>query len=795
MRSTKALAVALFLLSPLLPAPQALADPAGRDHDRELTIIRDERGVPHVYAGSVTALFYGVGWAQGQDRLWQADTLRRAATGTLAEWFGAGSVASDVQARLLLGPPDRRAALLAAASPETRTIFESFAAGMNAWIAEATASGKLPLEYGALGVAPRPWTVDDSLAVFMLLGSQFGWFGSDELANATAYADLVGRLGPDEGARAFADTHWLEDPSAVTTDPAGPGGRGALARRPGVLPDGIREAEEEFRHRSEAAERALSEIGLHRGPMSNAVVIGPRMSADGRPLLLGGPQMGYSAPQINHEMGIHGAGFDVTGMEIAGWPLIPIGVGRGYAWSLTSGGSDNSDTFALELNPANPGQYRYRGTWRDLDCRSETIPVFGAPAVTQTLCRSVHGPVVAVAGGTAYAFDNTTFGNEMASYEAWLGLGRIRSFEQFREKISRVAYNFNVFYADGVGNIAHFHVGRIPERAPGANPFFPQPGDGSSDWQGAIPFDRMPHSVNPRIGWLANWNNKPGPNWPNSSAGFWDWGPAHRVNTLRRILEKLPPHSVTLETLAAVVRLAGLTTDSPSGNASTVVVSTMLGQMLDAVDVQADGRLPGTVALLRGWDWLQEDADGDGRYDSPAVAIFNTWWAKTVASVVLPKLGPNADPTVCGNLIFRLLEGPGAALPVQADYLGGRTIGAALTDSLRDALDALTAQYGTADASQWLQKRAEIFWRPIGIGSVHNTLWMNRGTYNQLVHLRQGEGLRAANVVAPGQSGDFRSPHFADQLPLYETWTYKPMRLTREDQLRHAESVTRLRAP
>jgi penicillin amidase len=97
--------------------------------------------------------------------------------------------------------------------------------------------------------------------------------------------------------------------------------------------------------------------------------------------------------------------------------------------------------------------------------------------------------------------------------------------------------------------------------------------------------------------------------------------------------------------------------------------------------------------------------------------------------------------------------------------------------------------------STWLQKRAEIHWTAGGIGSVPNTLFMNRGTYNQLVHLGDGHDLHARNVIAPGQSGDFRSPHFDDQLPLYETWSYKPMRLGRGDQLRHAESVTRLWVP
>ena len=792
MRPTLASVAGLLLFA----SPSALATGERRGGQGEVTIVRDERGVPHVHADGLRALFYGVGYAQGQDRLWQAETLRRAATGTLAEWFGPGSVDSDIQARLMLGPQARRAGLFDSASRDARTVLQAFADGMNAWIAEATATGKLPLEYAAFGVAPRPWTVDDTLAIDMLLGSQFGWFGSDELENARTYADLVARLGPAEGARAFADTHFLEDPSAPTTDPRSGGERrhrehGAEVR----LPDRVGEAAEGYRSRSERQRKALDEIGIHRGPMSNAILLGPRMTADGKPLLMGGPQMGYGAPQINHEMGLHGAGFDVTGMEIAGWPLITIGVGRDYAWSLTSGGSDNSDIFALELNPANPLQYRYRGEWKDLDCRQEAIAVHGQAPQAETFCVSVLGPVVAAAGGTAYAFANSTFGQEMTTYEAWLGMGTVRSFGEFRDRVSRVALNFNVFYADARGNIAHFHAGMIPIRAPGANPFFPQPGDGRSDWQGTVPFEQMPHSVNPERGWLVNWNNKPGPDWPNSSAGFWDWGPVHRVNTLLGLVGHLPARSATLATLAAINRTAGLTTDSPSGSADTVVVSTMLGRMLDAVDASADPRLPQAAALLRGWNWLQTDEDGDGRYDSPGVAVFNTWWEESVASVVTPTLGPGADPTICAQVVYRLLQGQQAALPLQADYLGGRTIGAVLTRSLVDALDALTAHHASPDMGTWLQTRAEIVWGAGGIGSVPNTLWMNRGTYNQLVHLGRGDDLQAMNVIAPGQSGDFRSPHFADQLPLYQSWTYKPMRLTLEDQLRHAESVTRLRAP
>ena len=36
----------------------------------EVTIHRDEYGVPHVFGSTLEAVWFGVGYAQGQDRLW-----------------------------------------------------------------------------------------------------------------------------------------------------------------------------------------------------------------------------------------------------------------------------------------------------------------------------------------------------------------------------------------------------------------------------------------------------------------------------------------------------------------------------------------------------------------------------------------------------------------------------------------------------------------------------------------------------------------------------------------------------
>ncbi len=776
----------LSLFSPSLPAPASASGP-----DRgQVKIIRDEYGVPHVYGSTLESLWYGVGYVQGQDRLWQADLLRRTATGTSAEFFGPSAVAGDAFARLFFGPPERRAALFDSAKPETKMIFESFVEGMNAWIQEATQTGQLPPEYQAFGLSPRPWTIDDSMAEAMLLLNNFGEFGADELTNAANLQELIGRFGPVEGLNVFDDTHWLDDPSATTSVPAeGAIGPVRHAAAPHAqIPAGVGNGLSQFDAALNAWIENLNRSGLTMKPKSNAFVIGPKLSADGHALLLGGPQMGYTAPQINHEIGIHGAGFDITGMNVAGLPGSPIAVNGDHAWTMTSGISDNNDIYYEVINPANPNQYLFQGAWLDFACRIETIAVRGGSDVSTQLCDSIHGPVIANVPGLAFTLKSAVRGYEMQGLEVFYGLAQAKSVTEFDQALSTAVYNFNILYADARGNIAYWHVGKIPIRAEGDNPWLPHDGTGAAEWQGFIPWAEMPHALNPDQGWLASWNNKPAPGWENSTSGFGSFGPVHRVNTLTHLLSQVSPCTATIATMEEINRKAGWTTDTPSGSAATVFVSTLLDDMLAHVDVGMDARLPQITFLLSTWDWLQVDADGDGKYDSPAVAVFNTWWQTMSDQIFADDLGSTLQPNVVGNLADRMLVSD-PALPLRHDYLEGQAVDQAFTNALIDSLDHLTVLYGSSDVSAWLQPVAQIHWSPLGLGTVPDTIWMNRGTYNQITHLGKGPQLYAENVIAPGQSGDPFSPHFADQLELYATWTYKPMRLTRFDLIGHTESI------
>jgi penicillin amidase len=760
----------------------------------QVTIVRDTYGVPHVFGSTPAALWYGAGYAQAQDRLWQADLLRRTVNGTIAEFFGPSAVDGDVFARTMWGPEAWRADLLEAAAPETRLRFEYFAAGINAWIEEAGQSGQLPPGYAALDLSPEPWEPTDSISVILMVFGQFGEFGADELTHAAHLEELIDRFGPEEGAKVFQDTHWLNDPDAATTVPT----EGAInpARRFAApkadLPPGVGQGLRQWQALRGAWERNLERLGISHEPASNAVLIGPSMTADGRALLLGGPQMGYSVPQISLEMGIHAGNLNVTGITFAGMPGIAIGTTENFAWTFTSGVSDNSDIYVETLNPANPYQYLFRDEWAGLDCRTETIAVRGAADVEQEVCKSVHGPVMGIAPGIAFTLKSASRGYEVETLEALVKAQQARTIAEIDRAMAGWAPNFNLHVADIRGNIAYWHLGKIPIRAESDNPWLPHDGSGAAEWQGFVPWAEMPRTLNPDQGWIANWNNKPAPDWNNTVFGFGDWGPVQRVDTLIALIERLEPGTVTAEDLKAINRLAGWTADTPSGVAFAVLVPGLLADMLAHVDPAADARLPAIVDLLAGWDWLQADGDGDDRYDHPAVAIFNTWWLVFAERVFADDLGGVSDLALSGNLAYRLLDDD-PALPLLHDYLGGETAGEALTGALVDALNGLSIQYSSTDPADWLQPAAEIFWEPLGAGSVPNTIWMNRGTYNQIVHLGPGPKLYGENVVAPGQSGDPSSPHFADQLALYATWTYKPMRLNRADLNGHIESVTKLR--
>ena len=270
-------------------------------------IYRDDFGIPHVFAETNGGLFEAYGYAVAQDRLWQLELNRRAARGRLAEVFGPSVVNADRAARITGYTDAELDALFASLTTEEQQIFDAYLAGINRYIVEAILDPlKLPFEFHALGFVPQPWTRRDSAAFGVFMVRRFGEIGGRELTNLSLLDSLIGAHGPTNGFAIFNDVRWINDPDSPVTVPT----TGAFGKR--QKPASLNNAQLQIisAHTLESSDddaRAVwQSLGVPTKLGSYAWAVSAARSANGFAMLYGGPQMGFSVPEVLHEVQLNG---------------------------------------------------------------------------------------------------------------------------------------------------------------------------------------------------------------------------------------------------------------------------------------------------------------------------------------------------------------------------------------------------------------------------------------------------------------------------------------------------------
>lgn len=791
----------LMLTIPMIPANACV----GRR--RPIIILRDNYGVPHIYAHTKEGLAFGCGYAMAQDRLWQADVFRRGAFGRLAE-IGLATVEQDYETRAVgysweeLGeifdkwiPTNPRAKL--------KEMMLAFVDGINEYITEATEAllggdpSLMPAEYLVFGLLPEPWTIEDSTAIMAMMAWRFGGCGGDELKFAAALTALEAVHG--ENAWGIFNDHFPQnDPGAEVTIPDSEGvwSNGYDYDGSGIeLPENIIQVYQEYEQTQMGQEQLLDSLGLPTKFGSNAWLVSPFKSVTRNALQVGGPQMGHSIPQIVLEVGLHGAGIDAVGMMMPMSPTILIGVSKYGAWTSTTGVSDVMDTYIEVLNPVNPTQYWHNGEWVDMEVRIETIYNATGHPHDFPVYRTMHGPIIGMdfsnpAQPLAFTMKTPYYKNDLAAEEGWFLFQQATNIWDFQEACKTVQPAHNFYWIDKKGNIGYWHAGTFPIKpATGVDdrPIddrFPLWGTGEEEWVGLTGFAEMPKCINPSQGWLANWNNKPITNWPygESDAG---WGEGHRVKRIQQLLSSKDKFS--FEDMNLINMDAGYN-HIPGMN--------LLGYLIDAAD--SDPAISDDVVqLLMDWNHHYNNLDFDSMYDDPGLTIFDAWYERIFDEVFdddlppYPPIGPihREFARVWPSTIIHVFDGPESKLPLSYDYLNGEDRDEVIARVLKDALAYLTGIFGP-DMSTWLTPVMRVEFDEMGALPDPTMHAMNRGTYNQIVEMLKrgrkncfGRYPHAVNVIPPGQSGFVNylgepSPHAYDQLILYETWTYKPVRFT-----------------
>jgi penicillin amidase len=250
---------------------------------------------------------------------------------------------------------------------------------------------------------------------------------------------------------------------------------------------------------------------LPRGGGSNNWAISGSRTASGKPILASDPHLAPACPSPWYLLHVRTPNWEVAGATLAGTPGIAIGHNGFCAWGVTAGLTDNTDFFVETLGPDGHSVRQPDGSFLPCEVVREVIPVKGAPDAVEEVLVTPRGPVLTpVLPGIPLALSLSAIWLEPRPFVGFFGSPSARSFDEFRRPFAAwPTMPLNLAYADTEGNIGWQLVGELPIRR-GGHGLLPRPADRpDSGWSGTVPFDDMPHVLNPACGYLATANDPP----------------------------------------------------------------------------------------------------------------------------------------------------------------------------------------------------------------------------------------------------------------------------------------------
>ena len=721
----------------------------------DLDILRDRRGVPHVYASTTLDLYFGLGVAMGQDRLWQMDFFRRRGDGRLAEVLGESYLGSDVIHRTL--GLDRIATReVSLMEEQTRAVLGAFVGGVNR--AFESMGNDVPIEFEILDYHPEPWSVRD--VVVSLRG--FWWSLNGRLQSIAA--GEAASLLPEGPLRDAFLTPELPVERIVPP--------GAPYPAAGLSP-------------ARQGEIGLAFTGSDDGRTgSNNWAVGGRRT-NGRAGVLGSdPHQPFMLPSNWYECRLSGPEDDLAGAAWAGAPGIWFGRNRQIAWGLTNNNSSMRDLYAENVDPSDPSRYRDGDSWRRFDERAVDLAVRGRAPERLTIRQTVRGPIVnrfvppVNPGGDPPLALRWVGLEHLDDVRPILSVGRSQNWEQFRSALAAWSIPaFNWVYADTEGHVGYQCTGRIPVRGRVVRGFR-DPGDPRDRWVGYIPYEAMPRLENPRRGFVSSANNAPVPDdYPYPFYGA--LGSGERAIRIRETIEKRE----NFDRLAS----ANLQNDTLAVRAREVCPG-LIGRLANSNDPAA--RL--VRDQIDGWDYRYET-------ESPAPTVFEAFYSVWKDRVARERFPAHLRSLVTGqgSVALRVLQDDGL------DWFRGDT-SEAIVESARQAVHTLTEHFGPNPENwTWGQVHRAYFHHPLsneasadafdvgpsGVSGTYDTV-RNTGLgsaplfaadsgaeYRLVVDLSDPDRLWATQNI--GQSGQPGSPHYSDQFADWVSGEYHAVSFNR----------------
>lgn len=798
-----------YLAKTRVPDPEAVITHSSLK--AEVSVIRDDWGVPHIKAADEADACFALGYVMAQDRLFQMEVVLRLARGELAEILGPLAVPVDKLARTfqLRANAEKYIQERAAERPEIKAAAEAFVAGIN----HRVDNEALPFEFAVLRIPKRHYTVADCLTISAILPITF----ADGIRTDPLYTLLEERfhqLGLHRDVQELFPGYSKEPPVTImeTIEEAEAYLKSKEASPQASTSNGSAgEALQAFLEPAQALSRLFgSSLG------SNSWVLGPARTQSGKPILANDPHIAFTNPSIWYEAHLMYGDTEIYGYFL---PLIPFALiahNHHHGWGLTMFENDDVDLYRETFDPGNPNRVMYKGQWSGVKTTTETIKVRCGRDQTVVIRNTPHGPIITDLFRKLQKYEGPEVAlswiwqhNQYTDIEALYDMNHAANLGQFGAALAKITSpGLNVSYADCEGNIAWWAAGLIPIRPKHVNPKHLLDGaSGDDDILGYVPFDQNPHLINPPSGCIVTANNKStvkpvGP--IQDLEGYWQ--PSDRAGRIEQLLDAREKWNIN--------DLRAVQIDDVAYNGAKMLAGVTealrpIAERLNPLERQA-------LDILGQWD----GAHGKG---SAGAAIFQVFCDELLKQALVDELGDDylhafftsADHW---NFIKYLIGNP--ASPYWDDCTTSAV--ETRTDIVLKALDgtiAILAHELGPDMTQWSWGAIHTmeFKHPFGYLPVLRRIF-NIGPFpasggdhlvNNMLYVRgeppysvvAGPSTRrlidfadpehSLNVLPTGNGGNFMGAHYDDQAPLFMTGQYREPHVTAKQISDHREHEMR----
>lgn len=461
---------------------------------RQVTILYDDRDVPHIYADNMEDALYAQGYVHAANRLFSMDISTRMPAGRLSEIFGNRTLAIDRRQRERgFEYAASQMAEYWTSDPKTNSLLEAYVQGVNDYISSLSYKD-WPIEYKLLSHEPVTWSVlhttlmVTNLAITLCMSEQdLALTHAREVLSPEWFEFLYPGYNPKESPVIPSEKIWDFEPVAWPT------GHGQSTPSNQKTPP-------------------VENVNDHKYMEgSNNWAVAPSRTANGHALLANDPHLNLTLPSIWYEMEIHTPDMNVHGVSFPGSPLIIIGFNDHIAWGTTNSGQDVLDWYRITWQDEKRTHYLLDGEYTRAKLREEVIEIRGAHPITDTIRYTRFGPVSHQGEYRDLAMKwivHALPGNDILQYV--VKANHAKNLEDYREAVTHFQYPAqNKVFASTGGDIAMTVAGRMPLRPAEQAETIVDGKTSASDWQGFIPTEHAPFIANPLRGYVSSANQRP----------------------------------------------------------------------------------------------------------------------------------------------------------------------------------------------------------------------------------------------------------------------------------------------